>query len=78
VDPLIAVLCRLRLADGMSLDEHHGFDPRTTPRIFRRHGFALEHQRRFQFGLNHLFVLYKPAAAPAGEAAAEAAVGCCG
>src|SRR5262245_42592076 len=65
VDGIVAVLCRLRLADGMSLDEHHGFDPRSTPHVFARHGFALEHGRRFQFGLNYLFVLRKPLDAPA-------------
>lgn len=60
VDALVGVLNRLRLADGMSLEEHHGYDPRETPDIFGRYGFALEHQRRFQLGLNHLFVFRKP------------------
>ena len=64
VDTIIDSLCWLRLADGMSLDEHHGFDPRTTPDIFGRHGFELEHRRRFQLGLNHFFVLQKPTVAP--------------
>jgi len=64
VDIIVEWLCRLRLADGMSLEEHHGFDPRTTPKVFRRHGFALEYSRRFQLGLNHLFVLRKRADAP--------------
>jgi SAM-dependent methyltransferase len=61
VDAIVAVLCRLKVADGMSLDEHHGFDPSTTPEIFGRHGFTLEHHSRFQLGLNHLFVCRKPA-----------------
>src|SRR5205823_12169587 len=60
VDAVIAGLRRLRLADGMSLDEHHGFDPRTTPDIFTRHGFFLEYRRRFQLGLNNLYVFRKP------------------
>jgi SAM-dependent methyltransferase len=59
VDKIIHVLCCIRLADGMSVDEHHGFDPRTTPRVFGRFGFTLECWRRFQLGLNHLFVLQK-------------------
>ncbi len=59
VDGIVALLCRLHLADGMSLEEHHGFDPRTTPPLFARHGFALERWRRFQLGLNHLFVFRK-------------------
>jgi SAM-dependent methyltransferase len=60
VDGIVHVLCVLHLADGMSLEEHHGYDPRQTPEIFDRHGFVLEHRRRFQLGLNHLYVLRKP------------------
>lgn len=60
VDGIVHLLCKLRIADGMSLEEHHGYDPRTTPEVFGRHGFALEKWRRFQLGLNHLFVLTKP------------------
>jgi SAM-dependent methyltransferase len=61
VDRIMDLLCRLRVADGMSLEQHHGFDPRTTPQIFECFGFALEHTRRFELGLNHLFVFRKPA-----------------
>lgn len=61
VDSIIDLLRRLHLADGMSLDEHHGYDPRQTPQIFGQHGFELEHRTRFQAGLNFLFVLKKPA-----------------
>jgi SAM-dependent methyltransferase len=64
VDTIIHTLCALRLADGMSLEEHHGYDPRTTPEVFGRLGFVLEYRRRFQLGLNHLFVLRKPALSP--------------
>jgi SAM-dependent methyltransferase len=61
VDTIVAALCRLRLADGMSVDEHYGFDPHTTPQIFAGAGLVLEHWRRFQLGLNHLLVFRKPA-----------------
>jgi SAM-dependent methyltransferase len=61
VDNIVHTLCKLGLADGMSLEEHHGFDPCTTPDIFGDRGFALERWRRFQLGLNHLFVFRKPA-----------------
>jgi SAM-dependent methyltransferase len=61
VDRIVAWLCRLRLADGMSLDEHHGFDPCQTPAIFARYGFDLEHAGRFQLGLNRIFVMRKRA-----------------
>lgn len=60
VDGIVDVLCKVGLADGMSLDEHHGYDPTTTPDVFGRYGFVLERWRRFQLGLNHLFVLQKP------------------
>lgn len=59
VDAIVAILRRLKLADGMSLEEHHGFDPRLTPSVFTSCGFELEYSRRFQFGLNHLFVFRK-------------------
>jgi SAM-dependent methyltransferase len=63
VDHIVAGLCRLGLLDGMSLDEHHGYQPQETAAIFGRHGFLLERWRRFQLGLNHLFVFQKAAAA---------------
>ena len=71
-DGIVHALCWLRLADGMSLDEHHGYDPRTTPEVFGEFGFALERWRRFQLGFNHLFVLQKPLAAVTVPAAAPA------
>jgi SAM-dependent methyltransferase len=71
VDGIVAVFCYLRLADGMSLEEHHGFDPRTTPELFLRHGLILEHHHRFQLGLNHLFVFRKPDAEPVRPAAED-------
>jgi SAM-dependent methyltransferase len=64
VDGIVALLCLLGLADGMSLDEHHGFDPRDTTDLFTRQGFRLECHHCFQFGLNHLFVFRKTATAP--------------
>jgi SAM-dependent methyltransferase len=61
VDAIIHTLVRFQLADGMSLDEHHGFRPDDVPALFARHGFELERHRPFQLGLNHLFVFRKPA-----------------
>jgi 2-polyprenyl-3-methyl-5-hydroxy-6-metoxy-1,4-benzoquinol methylase len=74
VDPIMAVLCAARFADGTSLEEHHGYDPRETPAVFGRHGFELEHHRRFQLGLNNLFVLRKPARSPAAAPALAGSV----
>ncbi len=56
VDQVLKVLVRLRVVDGMDLESHHGFDPRTARSLFESKGFTLEHARRFQLGLNHLFV----------------------
>lgn len=71
VDRIVDVLVRLRLADGMSLDEHHGYDPVDTPKVFAPYGFEPEHHARFQLGCNHLFVLKR---VPAAGAAAPPAV----
>jgi hypothetical protein len=40
----------------MSLEEHYGFEPADTKRIFAAPHFRLLHGSRFQGGLNHLFV----------------------
>jgi SAM-dependent methyltransferase len=57
VDSIVHTLVKLHLADGMSLDQHHGYTPEDTAPLFIAHSFALERQRRFQMGLNYLFVL---------------------
>jgi 2-polyprenyl-3-methyl-5-hydroxy-6-metoxy-1,4-benzoquinol methylase len=56
VDKLLSVLLFFRVVDGMSLEEHHGFSPDELPKIFLPEGFALKEGRKFQFGLNNLFV----------------------
>ncbi len=59
VDDILAVLQKLRLVDGMSLDEHYGFDPGRTPELFAAPPFRLANQSGFQLGLNNLFVFEK-------------------
>lgn len=56
VDHILHIGIRLRLIDGIEAHEHHGFDPREVPRIFSVPGLRLDRQRRFELGLNHLFV----------------------
>ena len=56
VDHLLRCLHFLRLVDGMSVEEHHGFVPSSTPALFAIEDFSVHRAKRFQFGLNHLFV----------------------
>jgi SAM-dependent methyltransferase len=60
VERLLQLLVATRLADGMSLEDHHGFDPADTERLFCSRGFTLEHHSRFQWGMNNLFVFRSP------------------
>jgi len=64
VDQLLAVLKFLRLVDGMSLEEHHGFEVGQTTTIFPPESFRLIRHAGFQLGLNHLFVFERHTIAP--------------
>lgn len=59
VDWILFPLRHLGAIDGMHLDEHFGFKPLQTPSIFSAPAFELLHHRRFELGLNHLFVFAK-------------------
>ena len=59
VDRILNVLIRLKVVDGMSLEEHHGFQPEETPMLFEQAGFKLEYAGKFQLGLNNLFIFQK-------------------
>lgn len=59
VDSILNILIKLRLLDGMSYEEHEGFDHRKTIQIFESAGFKLTRWVKFQIGLNNLFVFEK-------------------
>lgn len=59
VDHILWVLSKLRLIDGMSLEEHYGFKVADVPLIFNSKQFKLIKHKRFQLGLNNLFVFEK-------------------
>lgn len=58
VDLILNVLQKLKLIDGMSLEEHYGFKPSDTETIFSK-GFKLIKKKKFQLGLNNLYVFEK-------------------
>jgi 2-polyprenyl-3-methyl-5-hydroxy-6-metoxy-1,4-benzoquinol methylase len=63
VDPILHVLKSTSIVDGMRSEQHYGFRPDDTPGIFEPHGFQLRLHRRFELGLNHLFVFQSTAGA---------------
>ncbi|HMP92146.1 MAG TPA: class I SAM-dependent methyltransferase [Phnomibacter sp.] len=56
VDAILWLLKKLRLVKGMSTEEHHGYPVNQTTVIAQQAGFKLVKRRRFQLGLNNLFV----------------------
>jgi 2-polyprenyl-3-methyl-5-hydroxy-6-metoxy-1,4-benzoquinol methylase len=56
VDSILKLLKSTFLLDGMRDDQHYGFDPAGTRALFEPYGFHMEGHRRFELGLNHLFV----------------------
>jgi len=64
VDKILDLLIKFGILDGMSVEEHHGFDVKQTVPLFEKAGFALLTKESFQLGLNNLFVFQKPFAKP--------------
>lgn len=61
VDAILHTLQRLRLVDCLGhFHEHHQFNAANTPQLFAKGGLSLLRAKRFQLGLNNLFVLQKP------------------
>jgi len=55
VDRILDVLMFLHLVDGQSVEEHHGFDPQCVLEL-QSGALKLVAHRRFQLGLNNLFL----------------------
>ncbi len=60
VDGVLRWLRRLRLIEGMSVEEHHGFAPTETVALADAAGLQRVLHQRFQCGLNNLFVFRRP------------------
>jgi 2-polyprenyl-3-methyl-5-hydroxy-6-metoxy-1,4-benzoquinol methylase len=59
VDGVLHLLLKLRLSQVTSAHEHYGYKPEHTPNLFPAPNFRLAQHKRFQFGLNNLFVFEK-------------------
>ncbi len=59
VDAILGLLRKLRLLDGMSVEQHDNFESAHTPDFFIKSGFKLKKWTKFQFGLNNLFIFEK-------------------
>ena len=56
VDKILHVLIALRLIAGIEAHQHHGFKPKDLETIFSAPQWRRRKHRRFQLGLNHLYV----------------------
>lgn len=69
VDIVLDALMFLGIADGMAAEEHHGFDVAGTRSLFETAKLSLYRERRFQLGLNRLYVFEKPRSATCSDGA---------
>ena len=56
VDKILHLLIALRLIAGIEAHQHHGFKPSDLDTIFSAPQWRRRKHRRFQLGLNHLYV----------------------
>ena len=59
VDYILSFLLFFKLIDGMDIEHHQDFDRNELKKIFTENGFDLIVEKRFELGLNMLFVFEK-------------------
>jgi 2-polyprenyl-3-methyl-5-hydroxy-6-metoxy-1,4-benzoquinol methylase len=59
VDPILKFLIAIRVIDGMEVEQHHGYATGQTRPLFTQNGFEMLDHKKFQLGLNNLFVFRK-------------------
>lgn len=59
VDFILRVLKKFKIVDAETLDQHYGFDIEKVDELFDSRYFKLLIKRKFQLGLNNLFVYKK-------------------
>ncbi|HBK83477.1 MAG TPA: hypothetical protein DDZ41_07750 [Flavobacterium sp.] len=59
VDIILSILLFLKLIDGMDVHNHQDFDRELIKEIFISNGFKLLVEKKFQLGLNNLYVFEK-------------------
>ncbi len=59
VDYILNILLFFRLIHGMDLEHHQDFERSLIKDIFKKNGFILLKEKRFEFGLNILYVFEK-------------------
>jgi 2-polyprenyl-3-methyl-5-hydroxy-6-metoxy-1,4-benzoquinol methylase len=60
VDRILDLLIKLKLVEGMSVEQHHGFEATDSISLASQAGFNFSRQVKFQLGLNNVFVFQKP------------------
>jgi len=59
VDLILRILKKIKLVEAETLYQHYGFDVNTVEALFNTSHFKLLVKRKFQLGLNNLFVFKK-------------------
>ncbi len=59
VDHIILLLRFLKIVHAMSIEQHHGLNPKQVVPLFVKSGFTVLLHKKFELGLNNLFVFGK-------------------